>query len=806
MVRSTKRLQLLVIMTFMAVATTYGQVMTDADIIDFVKQEVKAGTAQTEIVVKLRRKGVSINQIRRLRSQFSSEISKHNFSSQIDGIIESAASESTKNDVYEEDRLRKNEEDAEPSVNTIVQTASTTRSVFGRNIFNNRNLTFEPQMNIATPSNYVLGPGDQVVVDVYGANQEAYTLTVTPDGDIVVPNCGPIHVSGLSMSAAQSRISSKLGKYYSSSSVKASLGKTRSILVNVMGEVHVPGTYTLSAFATVFHALYRAGGINDLGTLRNIKVYRNGRLVTVVDVYEFILNGRLAGNIRLQDNDVIQVGPYESIVGIHGNVKRPMFYEMRKGESLLTLMKYCGGFSSDAYKKAVRVERKSERLKEVFNVEEFDMSSFKLNDGDEINVDAIIDRYENMVEVKGAVFRPGMYNLGGKVTTVKTLIERADGLTEAALTSRAVIRRMKPNRTYDIVSIDLEGIMNGTVADVPLQNEDMLIIPVQKEIANHRTVTIDGEVMYPGTFDYADDMTLEDLIIVAGGLTEVASTAKIDISRRFYDSGATNVREDIAENYTFSINEDLKIEGGKSFVLKPYDIIHVHRTPVYRTPVRVTVNGEVVFRGTYTMEKKDMRLSDVVKRAGGIIDGAYVRGARLMRKMSSDERARYEMLLRMVRQTQNTKDSISYDKIVTGDRYSVGIHLDEALAHPGSTEDIEVFDGDELVIPRVNHTVRISGDVYIPNTVAYKEGKPYSYYIQQAGGFGARARTRKVFIIYANGTIARAKNGKVEPGCEIVVPSKDRRNHVSTAEIMGIMTGAGSLGTMAATIANLLKK
>ena len=573
-----------------------------------------------------------------------------------------------------------------------------------------------------------------------------------------------------------------------------------------MGEVKTPGTYTLSAFATVFHALYMAGGVSDLGTLRNIKIFRQGRLISTVDIYEFILNGRLAGNVRLADNDVVQVGTYDCIVDITGRVKRPMAYELRKTESLSTLLKYSGGFAGDAYKKSLRVLRKSGRMKSVHNVEEFELADFKMADGDSVIVDSIIDRFENMVEVKGAIFRPGMYRLGEKVNSVRSLIESADGLTEEAMTSRAVIRRMKPNRTQEVLSVDLDGIINGSAADVPLENEDILFIPTQAEHQNLRTLTVDGEVIFPGTYEYAEGMTIEDLILQAGGLTDAASTIKVDISRKIINPEATDADMELAKTYSIPLKKDFATDGDKGFTLEPYDIIQVRKSPVFQDPIRVFVEGEVAFQGRYTMEQKNQRLSDVIKAAGGVIPGSYVRGARLVRVMSEDERARMQAVIKLARQSATGKDSINLEQLALEKTYSVGIHLDEALANPGSTQDIELMDGDRLIVPRFNHTVRISGSVNAPNTVAYEEGEGYKYYIRQAGGFAEQSKKSHAFIVYQNGTIAVAKKGKVEPGCEIVVPTKAPRDASSLQQWLSVATTAASLGTMAASIANLIRK
>ncbi len=780
-----------------------GQSMNDQQVVKMAVEAKRSGASEAEIATLLLQNGATIEQIQRMRQEYGTQITKRGLDNTVDNAIGDAQNRMrTNNEPLDNEIAAKGSSVAPVYVQESL--APSGKRVFGRDIFNNKSLTFEPQMNIATPQNYVLGPSDHIVVDVYGVTQESKTLTISPDGTVTIPNVGPVQVSGLTVPAAQRRIRQHMGKYYTDSEIKVTVGQTRTIVVNVMGEVRTPGTYTLSAFATVFHALYKAGGISELGTLRNIKVYRQGRLISVVDVYEFILNGRLAGNVHLQDNDVIQVGAYDCIVDIEGQVKRPMAYEMRKDESLQTLLKYCGGFTGEAYKKSLRVQRKNGKMKSVHTVDEFDWSDFHVEDGDVVEVEQILDRYENMVEVKGAVFRPGMYQLGKGVTSVRTLIERADGLTEEALTSRAVMRRMKANRTQEVLSVDLEGILNGTVADIPLRNEDVLFIPTIFEHQNLRTLTITGEVIFPGTYEYADNMTLEDFILQAGGLTDKASTAKVDVSRRFRNPDATEAGMEIAKTFSFSLKDNYVVDDGKDFLLEPYDIVQVRQSPAFQEPIRVYVGGEVAFRGTYTMEQKNQRLSDVIQAAGGIIPGAYVRGARLVRTMTRDQRARMEKVIQMARMNNEGKDTLDFDKLDISNTYSVGIRLDEALAHPGSSQDIELIDGDSLYIPRFNHTVRITGDVLAPNTVAFEDGKDYKYYVEQAGGFGNTARKRHTYVVYQNGTVAMAKKAKIEPGCEVIVPTK-AKSDMTVAQWIGIGTSAASLATMFATIANLLK-
>ena len=681
------------------------------------------------------------------------------------------------------------------------------RKVLGRDIFNKEDLTFEPVMNIATPQTYVVGPGDEVKVDIYGASQKSSTYTVSPDGDIVVEDYGPINISGLTVRQANARIRSTLGSRYSSSSIKMTLGQTRTITVNVMGEVQNPGTYSLSAFATVFHALYMAGGVSGIGTLRNIKVFRNGKEISVVDVYDYILNGKLSGNVRLQDNDVIVVGPYECIVDIAGKVKRPMYYEMKKNESVQTLLKYAGYFAGDAYTKSVRVIRKNGSRYGVFNVQEFDMNSFHLADGDSVTVDSIIPRYENMVEVKGAVFRPGMYQLGGNITTVRSLIESADGLKEDAFTNRGVIHRMKEDRTLKVISVDVQGIIDGKIADIPLKNEDVLFIPSKSERQENRTITIHGEVLYPGVYKYADNETLEDFVVQAGGLKESASTVKVDVSRRVSNRKALTRDSVIAKTYSFALKDGFVVDGQPGFTLEPFDEVYVRKSPSYSVQQNVSIEGEVNFPGTYALTKSESRLSDIVKASGGTNQLAYVKGARLERRITPEERTRMEQVLKMAQfQSKTEEDTIDVSKLDLGDTYYVGIQLDKALEAPGSDYDLTLREGDKIIVPEYTNTVKVSGNVLYPNTVAYKKGKGARYYVNQAGGWGIRAKKGSTYIVHMNGTVNQMGKGeKPTPGSEVIVPTKPKSEVNKLQMWLAIGSSTASIATMLVSIVNLSK-
>lgn len=812
-----------ILMLLMAVTISYGQGMSDQQVMQFIASEAKAGTSQSQIFTKLIQRGVKIDQIRRLRNQYDKQISAAGKSAVADGAVEMAASRmagnsdqtspqelttakrGTTGEVYADaaEEVRDVERDVEATQGLAPDAQG--KQVFGRDIFNQRALSFEPNGNMPIPQTYVLGPGDQVVVDIYGASQQTLVHTISPEGTITVAGYGPIYVSGLTVAGAQSKLRSTIGSRYQSSNLKVTVGNTRTIMINVMGEVRTPGTYHLSAFATVFYALYRAGGINTLGTLRNVKVFRNGKLVTVVDIYEYILNGRLAGNIMLQDNDVIQVGTYDCLVGITGNVKRPMFYEMRKNESVATLLKYAGGFTGDAHKKSVRLTRKSGERYAVYNVNEFDMANFKVEDGDAVTVDGMINRYENMVEIEGAVFRPGQFELGKSINSVKTLIESAEGVTEDAFTAHAVLHRLKADRSLEVIPVDVQGILDGTVADIPLKNEDKLFIPTQEELRQERNFTITGEVMSPGTYEYADNTTIEDLIVMAGGLTDQASLAKVDVSRRIRDPKATAKTREIAKSYTFELKDGLMINGDRGFLLEPYDVVHVRKSPAFSTARNITITGEVNYEGNFTLENKNMRLSDAIRMAGGLTDDAHLRGARLTRQLTEEERIREQSTMRAVRQILTDRgDSISWEKIDIENNYPVGIDLEGALKNPGSDKDLVLREGDRIYVPEYNGIVKVSGDVMFPNTVFYEKGKNYKFYVYEAGGFGHRAKKSKTFIVYQNGQIGLTKRGaKPEPGCEIIVPSKKRKQPFGLANVTGIASSMTSIAALILAISRL---
>lgn len=816
---------------FVGVLTAGAQSMSDLEILEFVQKERKAGTDQAQIFIKLMQRGVDAKQLQRLKSLYenqggsssskslrlttSSSSSSYSASSRMRESNGSVRVDNEGNPLYSStdgynplgsSEYEINDLDTRPNVyikdsmNLLVNG----KQVFGRDIFNKRTLSFEPNMNIPTPSSYVVGPGDFVAIDVYGASQKSQKLEVSPDGTVIVEGVGPIHLAGLSVAAANAKIKEQLGSRYSNSKIQLTVAQTRTITVNVMGEVAAPGTYTLSAFASVFHALYIAGGVNGVGTLRNIKVYRNGRQLTVVDVYDYILNGRLTGNVRLSDNDVIVVGPYDCIVDIVGNVKRPMAYEMKANESIATLVKYAGGFSNKAYKTAVKLNRTAGDHYSAYSVSEFDMAEFRLMDGDSVTVDSILDRYENTITVRGAVFHPGKYDLGG-TTTIRSLIERSGGLTEDAFSAHAMLYRMNPDRTRKVISIDVDGLLAGTVADIALENEDDLYIPYRLETMSRRTLTIHGEVQFPGTYEYAEDETIEDLILQAGGPTDATSTAKVDVARRISDPAATSSDKAIAQTFSFSLKNGYVVDGDRSFTLQPYDEVYVRKSPGYHPQRNVQVVGEVLFEGTYSLPMKNTRLSDAINAAGGVTAEAYIKGARVERLLNADEKFRVQNLIKMA--MQQTGQGLDTTMVTRTDSiYYVGINLDKALENPGSDYDIILREGDRLVVPEYNGTVKINGNVMYPNTVAYSEGKGYKWYVNQAGGFGNRAKKSRTYILYQNGTVSKAKsNSTIEPGCEIIVPTKTTTATQTIANIGAIGTSMATLLTLLVSVMNLVK-
>lgn len=814
-----RRLLALFFSIFIMTGGMMAQQMSDEQVVQYVKEAQRSGKSQKQMTTELLRRGVTKEQVARIQKKYAEQ------STAAEGVENKPSQlrertslmkdgQAVRGTSYEEAQLEEQKEIIDLKRDAKAVPEAPVSNIFGHSLFTSRNLSFEPSANLATPVNYRLGPGDEVIIDIWGASENTIRQTISPEGTILVRGLGPVHLNGMTVKEANSFLQREFSKIYSgisgnepNSQIKLTLGDIRTIQINIMGEVSVPGTYTLSAFSTVFHALYRAGGVNRIGSLRSIKVVRAGKTFADLDVYDFLMKGQMKDDIRLQEGDVILVEPYQELVEIIGKVKRPMFYEMKPTETVATILKYAGGFTGDAYKKAVRLVRKSGREHQVYNVDEMDYSVFRLDDGDMITIDAVLDRFENRVEVRGAVYRAGLYQLDGTVNTVKQLIKKAEGLRGDAFLNRAMIDREHEDLSHEIIAIDLGGLLRGTVADIPLQKNDILYIPSINDLKEEETISIYGEIANPGTFLFSKNMTIEDLLIQAGGLLEEAATTRVEVTRRIKDPKSTSVSSILGKTFTFDIKDGLLVSDTENFYLEPFDAVYIRKSPAYRKQQNVTVAGEVLFSGSYSLLQKNERLSDLISKAGGVTPDAYVKGARLIRRLSEEEKRRQSDVLRMA-QNKEGKDSISVAKLNMSDNYVVGIDLEKALSKPHSDYDLVLREGDVLYIPEYVNTVKISGAVMYPNTVVYQRDKKLKHYINQAGGFGHLAKKKRVYVVYMNGTVARlkARSAKaIEPGCEIIVPSRSEKKRMALAEILGISSTTATIAAMVATLSNSFK-
>ena len=780
---------------FMAVSLL-AAAMTDDQVIAYIKSAAAAGKSDKQIGEELMAKGVTPEQAERIKARVEAKsTSERDVTDQKLGASRAERRHNAANDLSDQTLDEVGREVDKGSDNTV-----SARQIYGHEVFNARALTFEPSENLATPQNYRLGPGDEVVIDLWGTSEDHLRQTISPEGSIMISQVGPVYLNGLTIGDANKHIKSIFSRKYAGmddaeTEIQVTLGQIRTIQVDILGEVSTPGTFRMSPFSSVFHALYRAGGIRDIGTLRNIQVLRNGWKVAGIDIYEYLFDGKTSGNIRLQEGDVIIVPPYDQLVSIDGNVKRPMYYEIKPGETIQDLLTYAGGFTGDAYTGMVRLARQTGTENELYNIDRGEFTSYRLKDGDIITI--------------GAVYRPGMFAIGDGVNTVGQLVRKADGLTEDAYADRVLLYREGPELRLEILPLDLKGILNGTVADVELKRNDVLVISSIHELESRGALTIAGQVARPGSYPFADNTSLEDLILQAGGLLEGASTAKVEIARRVVDPTATTQTQRLADIYTVSIENGLAVGEGKGFMLKPFDRVVVRTSPGYGEQRTVSVGGEVLFSGSYTLEKRNERISDIIRRSGGILDGAFIRGAHMTRLLTDDEyTARREALrLAMANSNANVGDSIALSKIDVSRSYNVGINLEKALAYPGSHYDLVLQPGDEIFVPEQQSIVKISGDVMFPNAVVYEPGQKLGYYVDMAGGYGQTAKKNKAYIVYLNGTVAKAKRGTpIEPGCTIIIPSKPNRPGTNWEKVLAFATSFSSVAALAATITNIFKK
>ncbi len=830
MIRRYSEVTLAILLLFLPLAV-HAQ-MSDDQVIEYITSAQKTGESQSYIVNSLLRRGVTVDQINRIKTKVEKQ--------QLTGIIGGTITETARTrtspvrgdnnliELEEERRRIRNMTFSERQdyltgemgplfLDSIMLKMKPVKEIFGHNIFKNREVSFEASYNLATPPNYRLGPGDEVIIDIWGASESTVREVISPDGRIVVSNLGPISLNGMTIKEANSLLKKEFGKIYSginteqpNSDITLTLGQNRTIQIHVMGEVETPGTYSISSFATVFNALYQAGGVNQIGTLRSVKVYRDNKEVVSYDIYDYILNGNIDKDIRLEDNDVVVVNSYMNLVNITGKVKRPMYYEMRPDESVSKLLEYSGGFSGDAYKSDIRVVRMGTVEREIFTLSAEQQKTFLLMDGDSISVDSIQTSFANMVEIRGAVNRPGNFQMGENIKTVKNLIELSGGLREDAFLNRGILNRTKPDKTLENISIDLTALMEGTIPDIDLRKNDILLIPGVQDIRELPILTIFGEVAFPGTYQFSENMSIEDFILLAGGLKETASIAKIDIARRIKDNRSMSSIDRLSEYFSFPVTDGLVIDGQSDFRLEPFDEVYVRQSPGYYKQQNIRVEGEIVFSGSYAMTKKNQRLSELVEMGGGLTPEAYTKGASLERTMTEDEKLRLEIVVQTaLQQAVNKQDSLNIIQTMASQTsYPVGIELDKALTQPGSNADIVLREGDRLVIPQFSNTVKLSGEVMYANTTTYQKGKNLKYYINQAGGYGNDARKSKAYIVYMNGTVTKANrrvSDLIQPGCEIIVPKKPESKGMSTAEIMSVGSTSASLATVVLALVNLLR-
>ena len=797
----------LLFLVLMPCTATAQSTMTDQQVLDYVKSGMASGKKQNDIIKELALKGVDRAQAARVKKLYEAQLGGKENAAAVESAV-AASREHVPNAGSAEDIDPLMTQDVQKTANSGVTLPEASDGVYGRSIFRNKSLSFAPSKNMPTPKNYILGPGDEVIVDIFGANQSTIRSVISPEGYINVDILGPIYLSGKSIESANVFLKGKLAQIYEGLSggeektdIQLSLGQVRSIQITIVGEVPNPGTFMVTSLSTVFHAMFQAGGVKEPGTVRAIKLVRNNKPIATIDIYDFLLNGSRKNDVRLEEGDVIIVEPYQSVVKVQGYVKRPMNYEMKEGETIADLLKYAGGFSKTAYSDNVSVVRQQGHDFVVTTVEASQYSSFFLKNGDEIEVRKMDARFENRISISGAVVLPGVFELKPEVNSVRKLVNKAGGLLPEAFTKRALIHRQHEDRSLETCAIDLEGIMNGTKPDVSLQNNDELFVHSVFELNDQGTFTINGEVAIPGTFPFAANTTVQDLILQAGGLLRSASAARVDVVRLIVDNESLVAQKDISTYYTFSLNNGFAVDGADKFVLEPYDVVTVRRSPSYVNNRGVKVTGEINFPGYYNMSRREERVSDIIAKAGNITDFAYVKGAQLLRKRTDAEKKQTEMMADVV----EADNDFVLNKNMVEQRYLVSFDMADALKNPGGENDLVLIDGDELIVPVINNTVKIDGAVQMPTTVSYKKGMKKSDLINAAGGYAKRAYKRKAFIVYMNGRVSKLRRfTTIEPGSQVFIPKKDKKEN-QLQQIMSVSTTAASLGMMGVSIANLLK-
>jgi len=703
--------------------------------------------------------------------------------------------------------------------------------IFGASLFKNSTPQFEPNLNIATPRNYVIGTGDELIIEIYGYSEVSHKLTVSAEGNINIPNVGVVSVGGATIEQASTRIRSQLSSIYSGISsgntrVNITIGNIRSIKVILTGEIVQPGTYTLPSVATVFNALYSSGGPTENGTMRNIRVIRNGEVISVLDVYDFLTDGSLRNNITLQDQDVIHVPPYIRRVELIGEVKRPALFETKEGESFQDLLEYSGGFTEYAYQDRIQVLRNTGRERRIEDLLGSQFSQFEPQSGDRFTISRILDRFENRVSIQGAVFRPGDYELSPGLT-LSMLIKKADGVTENAFLNLGTITRSKADLQPEQVSFNVANILAGIDPDIELRRNDSVVISSINDLQGEYSVSIDGEVRLPGTYPYAEGRTVKDLILEAGGFNESATPLRVEVSRRVNNMDSLSDRSASAE--IFQVNVDTNFQGdGGDFVLRPYDIVSVRTAPGYETQKTVRIEGEVRYPGSYTISRKDERITDLIRRAGGLTPFAYIHGASLKRPGNStlsagasrNDRVRAELEaqaekanLAMITNLQKDQENLSLSQSQIQQKIQndyVGVDFERIMERSDDKANLILQNGDIIFIPKELQTVNVGGEVLSPVTAVYMPNKGLKYYISQGGGFSEQALKKRTYVVYANGSAKSTSSflgirnyPHIEPGAEIYVPKKQYRERQTMSPQAWVGIGS-AIASMAAIIFSMI--
>ena len=784
--------------------------LSDEQIRQFINEVDKRGLTDSQIELLARSRGVSNLQLQKLRER-------------VDQIRQGRVEDSSSSKIIRErESVETNRISEDNPYNDLFSAFQSQQEevlpqnqIFGFDLFKSKDLTFQPSLNIPTPENYRLGAGDNIIIDIWGVSEKTYQLQISPEGSIRIPNLGPIYLNGLSIEQATAKINDRLKKIFSSLGENTysdiSLGQLRTITVHIVGEASNQGSYTLSSFATVFNALYYAGGPNENGSLRYIDLYRNNKKIETIDVYDFLFNG-VNKNINLQDQDMIIVRPYKNRVQIKGEVKRQGYYEINADESLADLLSYAGDFTGTAYSESITIKRNKGLKRSIETIRKEDFSNFELKNGDVIIVGEIIDRFENMVQISGSVNKPGQYEFN-EGETLSQLINKAEGVTEDAFYNRGIILRLNDDFTTRSISFDLNKVLNGE--DIKLQNEDFVVIKSIFDLREKYVVSIQGEIRKQGDYIFIDSMTVEDLILQAGGVKETAARSIVEVARRKEFNDKSDISTS-ARIFNFGISENLELsESASSFILKPFDLVVIRKSPYYEKQQIVEIQGEANFPGKYVIEKKNERISDLLSRGGGLTNYAYVKGATLIRRTEyfSNEASELAKLRR-----ENLKELAQRDTLLSEsdvrlkDKESIGINLEEIIKSPGSKYDLILKEGDVLGIPKQLQTVRLRGELLYPSIIRYDKSNSFKDYISQSGGYTDVAKPGKSYVLYANGEVKRTKKillinvfPKIEPGAEVIIPKRPDKRKITPGEIIGLTTGVATFGLIILRLIDFLE-